>query len=77
LFRTVLIGDSKKTVGYVLMYNKPGQHVHSGQEDGAQALRDFVADNEINSLNVARPRASNEPNVGQLVKDVLQKAFPV
>jgi len=75
--RTVLIGDSKKTVEYVVKYDKPCLHVHSGQADGAQALRDFVADNEINTLSVGGPRASDEPDVGQFVKDVLEKAFPV
>jgi hypothetical protein len=62
--RTVLIGDSKKTVEYAVKYHKPWLHVHSEQEDGAQALRDFVADNEINTLNMAGPAASDEPDVG-------------
>jgi hypothetical protein len=47
-----------------------------GQEDAAQALRDFVADNEIATLNVAGPRASKEPQVGKFVKEVLEEAFP-
>jgi hypothetical protein len=39
-------------------HNKPCLHAHSGQEDVAQSLRDFVADNEILTLNVAGPRES-------------------
>ena len=45
----------------------------SGQEDGAQALRDFVADNEILTLNVAGPRESKEPGVAEFVREVLER----
>jgi len=76
MLRTILIGDSKKTGEYAVKYNKPRLHVRSGREDGAQALRDFVADNEINALNVAGPRASKEPEVGEFVKKELEKTFP-
>jgi hypothetical protein len=38
--------------------------------DCGQKLRDFVSDNEIQTLNVAVPRASNEPEVGEFVKEV-------
>jgi hypothetical protein len=39
-------------------------------------LRDFVADNEVETLNVAGPRGSKEPSVGKLVREVLTIAFP-
>ena len=32
--------------------------------------------NEIQTLNVAGPRASNEPELGDFVKQVLEDAFP-
>jgi hypothetical protein len=57
-------------------HNKPCLHIHSGQADAAQSLRDFVADNEIATLNVAGPRASKEREVGEFVKEVLEAAFP-
>jgi hypothetical protein len=41
----------------------------------AQALRDFVGDNEILTLNVAGTRESKEPGVAEFVKEVLEKAF--
>ena len=50
-------------------------HAHSGQEDVAQALREFVADNEIKTLNVAGPRESKEPGVAEFVRNVPQKEF--
>ena len=71
-----LIGGSKKTVEFAVKLNKPCLHLHSGQEDAAQALRDFVSDNEIATLNVAGPRASEEPECGIFVKEVLETAFP-
>jgi Circularly permutated YpsA SLOG family len=67
---------SKKTVDFAVKLNKPCLHIHSGQEDAAQALRDFVSDNEIAALNVAGPRPSEEPEVGKFVKEVLERAFP-
>ena len=54
-----------------MKHNKPCLHIHSGQADAAQSLRDFVADNELVTLNVAGPRASKKPEVGEFVKKVL------
>ena len=70
-----LTGGSRKTAEFAVKHNKPCLHMHSGQPDSAQALRDFVANNEIATLNVAGPRASKEPQVGKLVKEVLEAAF--
>jgi hypothetical protein len=71
----VLTGGSKKTAEFAVKHNKPCLHAHSGQDDVAQALRDFVADNKIKTLNVAGPRASKEPGVAEFVREVLEKAF--
>jgi Circularly permutated YpsA SLOG family len=65
----------KETAEFAVKQDKPCLHAHSGQEDVAQALRDFVADNEIKTLNVAGPRASKEPGVAKFVKELLEKAF--
>jgi hypothetical protein len=72
----VLTGGSKKTAEFAVKHNKPCLHAHSGQEDVAQALRDFVANNEILTLNVAGPRESKEPGIAEFVREVLEKAFP-
>ena len=71
-----LTGGSKKTLEFAVKQNKPCLHLHSRQGDAAQALRDFVADNKILTLNVAGPRASEEPEVGEFVKSGLAEAFP-
>jgi hypothetical protein len=72
----VLTGGSKKTVEFAVKLNKPCLHAHSGQEDVAQALRDFVGDNEILTLNVAGPRESKETGIAEFVREVLEEAFP-
>jgi Circularly permutated YpsA SLOG family len=38
----------------------------------AKMLRVFVSDNEIGTLNVAGPRTSKEPGIGDFVQEVLE-----
>jgi hypothetical protein len=71
-----LTGGSRKTAEFAVKHNKPCLHLYPGHENAAQALRDFVADNEIAALNVAGPRASKEPQVGKFVNEILEAAFP-
>ena len=72
-----LTGGSKKTVEFAVKHNKPFLHLYpSGIKDAAEKLREFVADNEIATLNVAGPRASKEPKVADFVKVMLEEAFP-
>jgi Circularly permutated YpsA SLOG family len=42
----------------------------------AKMLREFVSDNEVATLNVAGPRASKEPGIGEFVREMLETAFP-
>ena len=72
----VLNNGSKKTVEFALQHNKPFLHIHSGQPAAVQSLREFISDNEIATLNVAGPRASEEPDIGDFVRKVLERAFP-
>jgi hypothetical protein len=44
-------------------------------EPGVQ-LVEFITQYEIKSLNVAGPRASGEPQIGEFVKRVMDAAFP-
>ena len=87
----ILTGGTKKTVEFCKKHNKPWFEIyHTGQvrADGrekiktqsirvmAKMLREFVSDNEIGTLNVAGPRASKEPGIGDFVREVLEAAFP-
>lgn len=38
-------------------------------------LREFVSDNEIETLNVAGPRTSKETEVGKFVREILDQTF--
>jgi hypothetical protein len=71
-----LAGGSQKTVEFAGKQNKPLLHLHRGCGDAANALRYFVADHDIAILNIAGPRESEEPEVGEFVKSVLTEAFP-
>jgi hypothetical protein len=71
-----LTGGSRKTVEFTRKYNKPCLHIHSGVKDPEKRLLGFVVDNEIKILNVAWPRASNEPGLANFVREILEEAFP-
>jgi hypothetical protein len=42
----------------------------------ADGLRAFIEDGSVRTLNVAGPRASQEPEIGAFVLAVLTAAFP-
>jgi len=57
--------------------NKPWLHLTLVTPEPAQRLRKFVATHGLQALNIAGPRASEEPQVGEFVRQVLTEAFPV
>jgi len=70
-----LSGGSKKTVEFARKHNKPCLHIHVGQQDAAARLHAFLEDNTVETLNVAGPRASKEPNVAQFVIETFDRVF--
>lgn len=44
-------------------------------EEAAAELKEFIAEHEIRTLNVAGPRASGEPEIGAFVRETLERAF--
>ncbi len=46
-----------------------------GLKAAAKMLREFVSDNEIETLNVAGPRTSKETEVGKFVREILDQTF--
>ena len=70
-----LTGGTLLTKHFAIKANKPLLHVNSGQPDPGCRLKEFVWNNKINTLNVAGPRASEEPNIYQFVLKVLDAAF--
>jgi putative molybdenum carrier protein len=70
-----LSGGSRKTVEFTRKHNKPCLHLHARLQDAAQRLHAFLEDNVVETLNVAGPRASKEPNVAQFVIEMLDRVF--
>ena len=74
-----LTGGSKLTAEFATRHGRPWLHL-SQQTHGdtaAERLREFVQQHEIRVLNVAGPRASNEPAVPRFVLETLEKLFKV
>jgi len=54
-------------------HKKPRLHLHPGISEAADKLRVFVQENSVKGLNVAGPRASAEPKIGQFVMALLDE----
>lgn len=72
-----LTGGSKHTAEFAVKHQKPCRHISAAHstEPPESALVRFIQQNQISVLNVAGPRAFEEPGVGQFVEQVLEKAF--
>lgn len=74
-----LSGGSKRTADFAVRHGKPCLHLSQqthGQNAGEQ-LRVFVQQHGIRVLNVAGPRASNEPAVPRFVLETLEELFKI
>src|SRR5262245_10169585 len=72
-----LRGGSLLTIELAEQYNKPVIHLsrEDRQANHAQELRSFIEKFGISVLNVAGPRASEEPGVYQFVSRMLDQAL--
>jgi hypothetical protein len=75
----VLAGGSKKTEELARKHGKPVHHLsrNGGPGSPETALRHFIEQHNIKVLNVAGPRASQEPEVGAFVKEILGKTWQI
>lgn len=72
-----LSGGSKRTADLAGKHGKPCLHL-SKAVDGDKAVRtllEFLVKHGVRTLNVAGPRASNEPEVGMFVREVLDQTL--
>ena len=77
------IGGSGLTLGVARSCAKP--HLHLAKDsfrrlplkNAAESLKDFLAEHQVRRLNVAGPRASQEPNIAAFVHQVLSTALSV
>jgi hypothetical protein len=73
--RQYLIGGCEKTQTFASLYNKPFLYL-SRQRDGTEgeaSLSSFLLTHKPAVLNVAGPRASEEPEVSDFTRQVLEK----
>jgi hypothetical protein len=72
-----LKGGTKQTVIFARELRKPCLHlVHSlGVNEAAKQLTEFLREHRVVVLNVAGPRASDQPYLGRFVKAVLSETL--
>lgn len=75
--REQVIGGSLLTANLARRSKKPFLHLVRGQDaaENVRRLKSFLARHKVQVLNVAGPRASEEPQVGQFVQQMLQQAL--
>ena len=74
--KPVASGGSLATIRFAEIHKKPWIHLsRDASRDPADELLEFVEMNQIRSLNVAGPRASGAPKIGEFVRDVLTRTF--
>jgi hypothetical protein len=56
-------------------HKKPNLHLGAGDKAAAKKLKAFTEEHHVKILNVAGPRASHEPGVGEFVMRTLQVTF--
>jgi predicted Rossmann fold nucleotide-binding protein DprA/Smf involved in DNA uptake len=75
-----LTGGTRLTFELARRFGKPVLHLSRDEADAAAAgdeLRAFVKEGRVRTLNVAGPRASQEPEIGAFVRAVLTAALGV
>jgi hypothetical protein len=72
--RADLTGGSALTLSYARSVKKPVIHLHASDKvDPADQLKEFIASNQIETLNVAGPRESKEPGIYEFTLQVLRR----
>src|SRR5258708_25610622 len=72
-----LTGGALRAMEFARKHGKPHLHLCAGNDTSADNLRAFFEYHEVKVLNVAGPRASTEPNVGQFVMALLDEVLGV
>jgi len=72
-----LQGGTKQTAVFARKLRKPCLYLvrSLGVDDAAKQLKQFLKEHRISVLNVAGPRASDQPYLGRFVKAVLSQAL--
>lgn len=74
-----LSGGSAETLAFCQQMNRPFLHLSQARDlpaSAAEKLSRFLSEHRPATLNIAGPRASEEPEIGGYVEQVLELAFP-
>ena len=73
----ILTGGTLATEELATAHRKPCLHISEAQSisTNAEELQLFLVEHNVGILNVAGPRASNEPEIRAFVTDILDSAF--
>jgi hypothetical protein len=71
----VLSGGSQRTAEFAAQHGRPWLQLHKDLAAPGRNLAEFVRTYAITRLNVAGPRASEEPEIGRFVIAILSDAF--
>jgi hypothetical protein len=66
----MLKGGSKKTIEFAKKHKRPVIHISRKTGQPTEKLLEFIRTNRIRILNVAGPRESKEPEIGEFVKRI-------
>jgi len=71
-----LLGGSKGTAEFTHAFDKPCLHLSRDcdAEDAPRKLSAFLAEHQVQTLNVAGSRESEEPGIGEFTRQTLEKA---
>ena len=70
-----LAGGSLTTWQMASEFAKPCLHLHQESDAAPRSLQNWLRSNRIHTLNVAGPRLSEEPEITDFVKNVLDEAL--
>ena len=73
-----LTGGSEYTRDMVLRHGRPWLHIDLNKTESFQAakqIKSWLAEHEIEVLNVAGPRASKDPVIYRSTTDILERAL--
>lgn len=70
--KSELSGGSKKTGDFARKHGKPLLHLHPGIDNPGEVLAAFLKVNTIAVLNVAGPRLSGAPGIGEFAAGIFE-----
>ena len=74
----ILTGGSKYTMEMAVLHSKPNLHIDLDRNpafQAAQQINAWINDRQIETLNVAGPRASKDPKIYKAVFDLLETVY--